>query len=147
MGDFKSFAQNLPPDMRGVLLSNSEEIKKAHDAIPGDTSWLKIARPIIQKRMNAYQKKDKSELGFNLMAIVRNLKERYQEQMDLCIGRRLECEQSLLDLEGDSTMDIDGEQLTADQCRAKIADCEAEVTKLRGLIADEDAKFQKWKKE
>jgi len=107
--------------------------------------WLQKVRPIIQARMAGFQKEGKREIRFNLLALIKNLKERYQEEIDLEMGRKMDYQSRLLDDE--DQMDVDGESCTKDQLKAKVAACDSNMVDLRQKVKDEEAKFERWRVE
>merc|ERR1719373_776150 len=81
-----------------------------------NSNWLQKVRPIIQARMAAYQKEGKGEIRFNLLALIKNLQERYSDDIDMELGRKMDYEARLADGE---TMDVDGDS----DLKAKIMQC------------------------
>ncbi|EGT38638.1 hypothetical protein CAEBREN_14335 [Caenorhabditis brenneri] len=123
---YKEFAVEMDPATRGLVLSNSDEIRSVHNsfarqtlyeldikggeaednyhfvtyvpiggkvyeldglrdyplelaAIPEGGDWVEVVRPIIQERMAKYSE---GEITFNLMAMVPNRKQKYQEMLE-----------------------------------------------------------------
>ncbi|KAL7070776.1 hypothetical protein ACQ4LE_009875 [Meloidogyne hapla] len=163
--NFKSFTQNFDAGLRGLTLSNSEEIRKLHNSfsrehymemdlpkiksednfhfiayVPvedkiyeldglhdapifladikkeGDeksSNWIDIVRPFIKRRIEKYTA---GEIHFNLMALVPNLRSKY--------------EQRIAEL---STMEMDSDEIAQ------------EISQLQNLIEDEKDKMKRYK--
>ncbi|RUS28598.1 hypothetical protein BC938DRAFT_481693 [Jimgerdemannia flammicorona] len=90
-----------------------------------DEDWLQKVRPVIQARMAKYAS---SEIRFNLMALIRNRPEIYEEQLEELDGR-------LLSLD---------EGPDADALRARLA---SERANLDHRLANEREKFRRYKRE
>ncbi|RUP46765.1 hypothetical protein BC936DRAFT_146546 [Jimgerdemannia flammicorona] len=88
-----------------------------------DEDWLQKVRPVIQARMAKYAS---SEIRFNLMALIRNRPEIYEEQLEELDGR-------LLSLD---------EGPDADALRARLA---SERANLDHRLANEREKFRRYK--
>ncbi|CAF5110632.1 unnamed protein product, partial [Rotaria sp. Silwood1] len=50
-----------------------------HGAIPNDTEWTDIARPIVRQRMDKYSE---GEIHFSLMAVVSELRRKYEHELE-----------------------------------------------------------------
>jgi len=134
LADFREFTKDFPPDLKGLAISNSEQIRIAHNGFarpepfsfemktarqdddafhfisyvpvngrlyeldglqpnPIDhgectfDNWLKLATPVIQKRINKYSN---SEIRFNLMAIIKDRKTLILESLN-DLEKRREC--------------------------------------------------------
>uniref|UniRef100_A0A914N389 Ubiquitin carboxyl-terminal hydrolase n=1 Tax=Meloidogyne incognita TaxID=6306 RepID=A0A914N389_MELIC len=163
--NFKNFTQNFDAGLRGLTLSNSEEIRKLHNSFSREhfmemdlpkiksednfhfiayvpvedkiyeldglrdapifladinkeegnnsTDWIDIVRPFIKRRIEKYTA---GEIHFNLMALVPNLRSKY--------------EQRIAEL---STMEMDS------------AEVGLEISQLQNLIEDEKDKMKRYK--
>lgn len=89
------------------------------------SSWIQKAIPVIQNRIAVYEQ---SEVGFNLMAVVKNLKSTYLEQLSHLLQRK-----ESTDASGDK-MDIDDS-------------IDIEIRELGEKIQYEEQKFENWRKE
>ncbi|CAK9290288.1 unnamed protein product [Gordionus sp. m RMFG-2023] len=85
-------------------------------SLPEDGDWISKVKPIIEQRMKKY---NESEIHFNLMAVVSDLKEKYKREL-------IKLESNL----NDGTMETD--------------DIQSEMSKLHMLIAEEDEKMQRY---
>jgi len=88
-------------------------------------NWLEKVRPIIQKRIDRYSK---SEIRFNLMAVIANKKHIYINQIEKLQQRMLEMTSA-----GGTPTDIET--------------IEGEIATLQRKIESEEEKFQTWKTE
>ncbi|XP_024399564.1 ubiquitin carboxyl-terminal hydrolase 2 [Physcomitrium patens] len=118
---------------------------------PDSMDWLQMVQPVIQERIEKYSK---SEIRFNLMAVIKNRKDIYNEEMTQLEMRRARLWDRIEKLEGkrDDTMDVDsGDEevgpVSIDKLRNEFADVESELAKVQDKIAMEDEKFRKWKTE
>jgi len=165
LSNFKEFAQDMDPGLRGLSLSNSDIIREVHNsfarqqmfefdekvakkdddvfhfvsylpidgrlyeldglkngpidlgAIPADKDWIDIVRPVIEKRMQKYSA---DEIHFNLMAVVSDRKRVFT--------KRLQELSSLVESSGMESSDV-----------------QAEISKLKFLILEEERKEQRYK--
>ncbi|CAH0547192.1 unnamed protein product [Brassicogethes aeneus] len=85
-------------------------------AIPAETEWTDVVRPIIEKRIQRYSE---GEIHFNLMAIVSDRKMIYERQIET-LEKQTE----------EGGMDTDSQQ--------------AEITRLRLLVDEEDNKRKQY---
>jgi len=99
-----------------------------------DDTWIKVVKPHIQKRIDTYSK---SELRFNLMAIIKNRKESLHEKLEDYRAKKAEIEKQAND-----TMDIDGTDV-----QLKLQDLNDKIEQVLGFIANEEAKITNWKVE
>lgn len=86
-------------------------------AVPADSDWLDLARPVIEKRIQKYSAE---EIHFNLMAIVSDRLQQYQKSVEE-IHNQIEA----------AGMETD--------------DLQAQLSQLQQLIADEEQKRQRQK--
>nr|CAI5846489.1 unnamed protein product [Callosobruchus analis] len=114
--DVFHFVSYVPIDGRLYELDGLKQGPIDLGAIPPDTEWTDIVRPIIEKRIQRYSE---GEIHFNLMAIVSDRKMLYQKQIDE-IQKQMES----------SGMETDSQQ--------------AEIAKLRLMISDEEKKRQQY---
>ena len=152
LSEFKAFTSDFPPELKGLAISNSEQIRLAHNsfaraepfvederkAAEGDEafhfiayvpvhgkvyeldglqegpvclgnvpdeekreSWLQVACPVIQKRIEKYAQ---SEIRFNLLALVRNRIQTYEEQLQAVVEAG-GCEQQAGQIQVDIAME------------------------------------------
>jgi len=101
-------------------------------------NWLEKVRPAILKRIEKYSR---SEIRFNLMAIVGNKKELYTKEIEAL-------ERTLSTLrpkpQGDA-MDVDTSASSASD--AQIQQIQGQIAILKQKIAQEEEKFKSWKAE
>ncbi|KAE8742116.1 hypothetical protein FOCC_FOCC012323 [Frankliniella occidentalis] len=165
--EFKDFCQTFDANMKGLSLSNSQTIRTVHNSfarqnlfefdskaatkdddvyhfvsylpidgrlyeldgiregpidlgpIPADKDWLDIVRPVIEKRMKKYSE---GEINFNLMALISDRKTKYEKKVEK-IEKQIE----------EGGMETDSQQ--------------AELSRLRLLIEDEDRKRKRYQVE
>lgn len=165
--NFKEFSQDLDPGLRGLTLSNSDTVREVHNsfarqqmfefdekaakkdddvfhfvsylpidgrlyeldglksgpidlgAIPPNSDWLEVVQPVIEKRMQKYSN---DEIHFNLMAVVSDRKRTYTN--------RLQELSNIMETSG-----IDSSEIAS------------EISRLTGLISDEETKTQRYKTE
>ncbi|XP_050516996.1 ubiquitin carboxyl-terminal hydrolase isozyme L5 [Diabrotica virgifera virgifera] len=106
------FVSYVPIDGRLYELDGLKQGPIDLGAIPAEAEWTEIVRPIIEKRIQRYSE---GEIHFNLMAIVSDRKMMYEKQIE-----------ELQKQSESSGMETDTQQ--------------AEITRLRLLIAEEDNK-------
>jgi len=174
--NYRSFTMEMTPEIRGVAISNSQEIQKVHNSfarpepfvmesrvatddddvyhfiayvpvngtiyeldglragpiIIGEcgSNWIDQVKPAIRERMQRYSK---SETSFNVLTLVKNIKQSCQEEIK-------ELEAEMTRIQSDSAMDTSEGPDRLPLIQSKIADLQAKITQ-------EDAKFLKWKNE
>lgn len=112
---------------------------------PDSMEWLKMVQPVIQERIEKYSK---SEIRFNLMAIIRNRKDIYTEEMKELERQRARLwELGLAQSKNEDTMDVDYGSASVDRLKNALADIESEIASVSEKIAMEEEKFKKWKTE
>mmetsp|Transcript_67884 Transcript_67884/g.214733 ORF Transcript_67884/g.214733 Transcript_67884/m.214733 type:complete len:341 (+) Transcript_67884:140-1162(+) len=194
--NLKEFTAEFPPDLKGLAISNSESIRKAHNSfsrpepfIPDERSaekdddvfhfisylpvggclyeldglkegpvnlgpisgddWLEKVCPVVQERIARYSK---SEIRFNLMALIRNRKTMFTEELGKLEGlkEKLASRAEEVGKGGALTdMEVDGEVLpsTADAISTRLAGLETEAMELNEQIRREEEKFRHWRDE
>lgn len=120
---------------------------------PESMEWLQMVQPVIQERIEKYSK---SEIRFNLMAVIKNRKDIYSAEMAELEDKRAHLE-SLVDMaqaKEQDAMEVDsGGQndglgpVSLQKRRNQLADVELQIAKVGDMIAVEDEKFRKWKTE
>ncbi|CAM6026286.1 unnamed protein product [Sphagnum balticum] len=115
--------------------------------------WLELVQPVIQERIEKYSK---SEIRFNLMAVIKNRKDIYSMEMLNLEKRRAQILEQMKAAEAkredamevDSVEDEEGVSLASLQkLQNSLVDVESEITKVGDKIVLEDEKFRKWKTE
>jgi len=96
-----------------------------------DETWLKLVKPHIQKRIDTYSR---TEIRFNLMAIIKNRKEALNEKLEELRAKKAELQKQAAD-----NMDIDGDP--------QLQEINDRIEQTQGLIANEEAKLVNWKAE
>lgn len=109
--------------------------------------WLKLVQPVIQERIEKYSK---SEIRFNLMAIIKNRFDIYKaEQRDL-ENRKKQIQQQLdaSKCNGDDRMDVDnGLGRSIEGLNKSLVEIEHELVNIEQKLSMEKDKFKKWKTE
>lgn len=95
-----------------------------------EKNWLDVVIPIIENRIAVYSQ---AEVGFNLMAVIKNTKKVCLEEIEKLKVRKDEL------LSGDG-MDVEGKDESI-----RLIDDEIEALTMR--ISNEEMKFEDWKKE
>ncbi|CAM6077296.1 unnamed protein product [Sphagnum tenellum] len=120
---------------------------------PDSMEWLELVQPVIQERIEKYSK---SEIRFNLMAVIKNRKDIYSVEMLNLEKRRAQILEQMKAAEAkredamevDSVEDEQGVYLASLQkLQNSLVDVESEITKVGDKIVLEDEKFRKWKTE
>ncbi|KAH8961360.1 hypothetical protein BDL97_05G046400 [Sphagnum fallax] len=120
---------------------------------PDSMEWLELVQPVIQERIEKYSK---SEIRFNLMAVIKNRKDIYSVEMLNLEKRRAQILEQMKAAEAkredamevDSVEDEEGVYLASLQkLQNSLVDVESEITKVGDKIVLEDEKFRKWKTE
>jgi ubiquitin carboxyl-terminal hydrolase L5 len=120
---------------------------------PDSMKWLELVQPVIQERIEKYSK---SEIRFNLMAVIKNRKDIYSVEMLNLEKRRAQILEQMKAAEAkredamevDSVEDEEGVSLASLQkLQNSLVDVESEITKVGDKLVLEDEKFRKWKTE
>jgi len=107
--------------------------------------WVDKARPVVYKRIEKYSK---SEIRFNLMAIIGNRKDRYTKEIE-SLGMKLAATQERLSQlqQGTACDGTDNLPTTVDAAQASIQHIQASIEKLQQSVAAEEEKFRLWRAE
>ncbi|KAK3259030.1 Ubiquitin carboxyl-terminal hydrolase 2, variant 2 [Cymbomonas tetramitiformis] len=196
--NLKEFTKEFPPDMKGLALSNSDNIRTAHNSFarpepfvqeerpatkdddevyhfisyipfegvlyeldglkPGpinlgactQDNWLEVVQPAIQKRIERYSQ---SEIRFNLMAIIKNRKDVFTEQLVAKEQQQAAIRHKLGEEQG-GAMEVDTapevqQNLPTDpvELKQRLAQVNSEMLRLNSSISMEEEKFANWKEE
>ncbi|CAF2370569.1 unnamed protein product [Rotaria sp. Silwood2] len=77
--DVFHFIAYIPFKGRLYELDGLKEAPIDHGAIPQDTEWTDIVRPIVRQRMEKYSE---GEIHFSLMAVVSELRRKYERELE-----------------------------------------------------------------
>ncbi|CAM6033795.1 unnamed protein product [Sphagnum compactum] len=117
---------------------------------PDSMEWLELVQPVIQERIEKYSK---SEIRFNLMAVIKNRKDIYSAEMLELENRRAQILEQMeaAQTKGEDAMEVDSvgekEGISLQKLQHSLMDVESEIAKVGDKIALEDEKFRKWKTE
>jgi ubiquitin carboxyl-terminal hydrolase L5 len=111
--------------------------------------WLMKVGPVIQKRIEKYSK---SEIRFNLMAIIGNKKQMYTQEIESLEKKLAILQDRLSQLTSGAAadsqaMEIDDMPSTADEANARIQQIQSQISQLQQKIAVEEEKFRAWRAE
>jgi len=117
--DVYHFVSYVPVGGRLYELDGLKEGPLDHGPLPAEGDWTDVARPILEKRMNKY---NKGEIRFNLMAIISDRRGLYQKQLHTL-------------------------RATAQEAGMETDSMQSELARLQLLISDEEKKMEKYKTE
>eukprot|EP01114_Cavostelium_apophysatum_P017089 TRINITY_DN4995_c0_g1_i1.p1 TRINITY_DN4995_c0_g1~~TRINITY_DN4995_c0_g1_i1.p1 ORF type:complete len:342 (-),score=86.88 TRINITY_DN4995_c0_g1_i1:52-1077(-) len=113
------------------------DIKKGED-------WVDLVFPVIQKRMERYAR---SEIRFNLLAIIKNHKTVCAEKITKLKETRANIVARLKDLEGGSAIAMDDLPQNAGEAQSRLQAIDEEIRSLEQKVVMEDEKIKNWKVE
>jgi len=190
---FKLFTQDFPPELKGLAVSNSELIRKAHNSfaraepfvssgeqkvdeeedvyhfisyVPhsnklyeldglkqgpillgdcADDDWLEKVFPVVQKRIEKYSR---SEIRFNLMAIIRSRSKVLEEEIQQLKVDHARLQDRLRDLESGDVMQIQSDPLSnVVSVRSKVNDLQHRLQEKEQALQQENEKLKNWQVE
>jgi len=112
-----------------------------------EEDWLEKAFPVIQKRIEKYAK---SEIRFNLMAIIKNRRTIFNEHTTALKKEQSDIVHRISQLSGTSATLMDVDTLlpsTIEECNSRLVAIETEIKEEEHKMAMEDDKFKNWKVE
>jgi len=191
LNQFRTFTREFDPDLRGLAISNSEPIRKAHNSfarpepftsgeeakpaeedddlyhfisyipfngvlyeldglkkgpiILGECSkedWIDKVFPIIQKRIEKYAT---SEIRFNLMAIIKNRRALFTEEINKLRQLKQQIDTQVENFGKADAMEVDVQGSSLEELQMKQTDISNRIEELNSRISQEEDKIKNWK--